>query len=428
MNEFLSKMKSTTSSNQKVKILQEYKNDTYIINVLKYTYDPFKQYHITTSTLDKHHSLKDVPQSRDIFELLDLLNNRILTGNNAIKEVNGFVQKYPNLKYLLYLILDRNLKVRVSVNLINKSIPDLIPTFNVSLAHRFDKKRFDLQKSEWYVSRKLDGVRCICVIEKGKSVKMYSRSGKEFNTLGNVIKEVEKINFQNNVVLDGEICMIDSDEKDHFQDIMKEIRRKNHTIPTSRVSFFVFDIISLDDFLVRKSKKTFKERLCDLQDLFKRFTFNTLRMVTQHKMNTLEGVLSYFQQGKTLNWEGLILRKNTVYEGKRTWNMMKMKDFYEDEYDVMSVHSDTMRYVQGGKEKEERMVSSITIKHKGNLIQVGSGFTIKERQYFHKYPQELMSSKVTVKYFEETLDNEGRVKSLRFPTIKTIHRSGIRTM
>ena len=41
---------------------------------------------------------------------------------------------------MLYLILDRNLKIRASVKLINKALPGLIPTFNVALANKYDEK------------------------------------------------------------------------------------------------------------------------------------------------------------------------------------------------------------------------------------------------------------------------------------------------
>ena len=65
---------------------------------------------------------------------------------------------------------------------INKAIhSDLIPTFKVALANAYNPKRVDFQSGDWYGSRKLDGVRCICRKEMN-TVTFFSRNGKEFTT------------------------------------------------------------------------------------------------------------------------------------------------------------------------------------------------------------------------------------------------------
>ena len=66
------------------------------------------------------------------------------------------------------------------------------------------------------------------------------------------------------------------------------------------------------------------------------------------------------------------------------------------------------------------MLSSVEIEHKGNTVNVGSGFTIGERLFFKENPEQLIGKTITVKYFEETSDCNGKA-SLRFPTIKAIH-------
>ena len=107
-------------------------------------------FNIKPKVLEKRKDLCNPDTKFDsLFDLLDSLNQRLVTGHKAIKETNGFIQNNPELKDLLYLILDRNLKVRVSTKLINKAIPGLIPTFNVALANKFDdktKKKIDLEK------------------------------------------------------------------------------------------------------------------------------------------------------------------------------------------------------------------------------------------------------------------------------------------
>jgi DNA ligase-1 len=60
------------------------------------------------------------------------------------------------------------------------------------------------------------------------------------------------------------------------------------------------------------------------------------------------------------------------------------------------------------------------IKHKDNIVRVGSGFAIDQRQEFYKYPKKILGKIITVQYFEESKNQDGGI-SLRFPTFKILH-------
>ena len=231
INAFLEKMNASSSSNDKVKIMSD--SSRIIRKTLYYTYNNYMQYNITPKVLDKRKDLCNRYTSQvNIFGLLDSLNQRLITGHKAIEETNGFILNNPEYKNLLYLILNRNLKIRASVKLINKACPGLIPTFNVALANKYDektKKKVDFEKDVWYVSRKLDGVRCLIVVDEKGKAKSFSRSGKQFHTLSVVENEIKELGVKN-VVYDGEMCIVDEGGNENFQSIMKEIGRKDHTI------------------------------------------------------------------------------------------------------------------------------------------------------------------------------------------------------
>ena len=157
-NEFISKMNESTSSNDKIETIRFCSKN--IRKVLYYTYNRFQQYYITPKLLDKRSDLcnKDT-KFQNVFTLLDSLNARMITGHKAIEETNGFLYKNSNYKEMLYLVLERNLKVRASIKLINKAIPNLIPEFNVALANKYDestKKKVDFNENVWFVSRKAE--------------------------------------------------------------------------------------------------------------------------------------------------------------------------------------------------------------------------------------------------------------------------------
>jgi len=161
LQDFIDNMRATSSSTEKVQIIKD--ASPFIHKVLEYTYNPFKQYYTTSKTCKKN-SDKCYYDGRDLypFELLDSLSDRKFTGHEAIALVNGWV---ANTAYgeLLYRIIDKNLDIRAGDKVINKAIPGLIPTFSVALAQEY-KGKCDWNDS-WYASRKLDGVRCLAVVD-----------------------------------------------------------------------------------------------------------------------------------------------------------------------------------------------------------------------------------------------------------------------
>jgi DNA ligase-1 len=120
------------------------------------------------------------------------------------------------------------------------------------------------------------------------------------------------------------------------------------------------------------------------------------------------------------NWEGFMLRKDVVYEGKRTKNLLKVKTFHDAEYTVTGVDYGPMSVVRNGKEVQETMLSQVWINHKGHEVKVGSGFNQEQRI---KYMTEnIIGKTITVQYFEETKNDKGGI-SLRFPTVKHIYEN-----
>ena len=105
-------------------------------------------------------------------------------------------------------------------------------------------------------------------------------------------------------------------------------------------------------------------------------------------------------------------------------NLLKVKTFHDAEYEVIDTEMGMFPLTLNGKECEEEMLSCVYIKHKDNVVRVGSGFTIEQRQYFYNNPDAILGKIITVQYFEETKNQEGGI-SLRFPTFKVLHGVGL---
>jgi DNA ligase 1 len=418
LKQFIEKMRATSSSLDKVEILKKQSN--FIKEVLEYTYSPYKQYNVTSETCKKNSKLVEMGPITPLFKLLDKLSNREATGHDAIKLVNRFAQSDDNFN-LIYDIIDKDLKIRAGSKVINKAFPNLIPEFNVALAQEY-KGKCDWNDG-WYASRKLDGVRCLAVVDGVGKCTLYSRMGKEFTTLNKIKHAIEATGIIN-YVFDGEICLLDKDGNEDFQSVMKELRRKDHQIENP--TFMIFDMIHKIDFDNGKSEdgSILSDRLHTLRTwLGPRYdTKETLRYLDQAVITDERHFDMWAQMATDNNWEGFMLRKDTFYEGKRSKNLLKVKKFFDAEYEVLGWDVDTHEVVRDGKSVSMTMLSQVWIEHKGHIVKVGSGFSQEQRlQYMDG---SIVGKTITVQYFEETKNDKGGI-SLRFPTVKHIYE-GVR--
>jgi DNA ligase-1 len=410
-------LNSTNGINDKKEILSKYKDNEFIKKVLFYTYNPTFQYYVTPENLEKNYNddLGILYIFNDLFEMLDILRKREVTGHKAINSVNDFCFRNEEYKDLIYKIIGKDLEIRMGDSLINKVIPDLIPTFDCALATDFDKVPVDFSKDNWISSRKLDGVRCLAIVDEFGKATLWSRQGNQFETLSKVIDEVEKLGLKD-MVLDGEICLTDANGNEDFQGIMKQIRKKGHTIDNPK--YLVFDMITGADFRSKSGSNKYLDRYVELTEVIK--GYNHISVVSQDLIADEAHYADLMNEADNNGWEGLILRKNVGYEGKRSKNMLKCKSFKDAEYKVIELEFGPFRMIENGLEVTKEVLSNVVIEHKGNRVSVGSGFSIAEREYFKANPDEILNKIITVKYFQETQNQTGSW-SLRFPTVKVIH-------
>ena len=416
IKDFVDKMRATSSSLEKIKILK--KQSRYIQSILEFTYNPYKQYHVTSKTCIKNKDIVTPYFGRTLFDLLEDLNSRHMTGHAAIGAINYYMKRLPKQEYkdLVFSIIDKDLKIRTGAKVINKAFPGLIPEFNVALAQEY-KGKCDWNDN-WYASRKLDGVRCLAVVDEEGKCTLYSRMGKELTTLNKVKEAIEKTCIIN-TVFDGEICLLDENGNEDFQGIMKELRRKDHQIENP--IFMIFDMIHKPNFDMGGGGPDLENRLHSLRSW----------ITTRHALNS--GVLRYLDQFQIIdddhferwnkmsvdnNWEGFMLRKNIGYEGKRSKNLLKVKKFFDAEYKVIDYDIEEHEVVRFGRQDTIPMLSQVWIEHKGHRVKVGSGWTQEQRlQYMDG---SIVGKTITVQYFEETKNDKGGI-SLRFPTVKIVH-------
>ena len=424
LQDFIDEMRSTSSATDKTAIIA--RSSAFIHDVIEATYNPYYQYYATSKTCKKRNDLVEEPivfGGLKLFDVLDALKNREVTGHDAIKLINTFVEGTAYGE-LIYKIIDKDLDIRVGASTINKAVPNLIPTFKVVLAQEY-KGKCDWN-DEWFASRKLDGVRCLAITDEDGKCTLYSRMGKELTTLDKVKDAIEATGIIN-TVFDGEICLVDEKGDEDFQGIMKQLRRKDHQIKNP--AYMVFDMLSRKEFINCKGDELLENRLHKLRSWCPEMNYdrddngelihlNILRNTEQIIINGDDHLETWNTIAEANNWEGVMLRKNVGYEGKRTKNLLKVKKFHDAEYEVIDFDIDDHEVVRDGKSETMKMLAQVWIEHKGHRVKVGSGWSQEQRlQYMDG---SIVGKIITVQYFEETKNDKGGI-SLRFPTMKMVH-------
>lgn len=379
----------------------------HIMEIFHAAYDPELKYGIRDVTAIGSsmpiHRLDEVDGWEVVSMMLNRLAIRDLVGNDAKREIVRVTNMFsPEDANIIAGIINKELHCGYTAGYAKRE-------YSVALAKEYDQKKHKLDGT-WLCSRKLDGVRCQVHITD-KTVRFISRTGKEFNIFSDDFKQKFLQYFTAGTVLDGEMCILNNGAED-FQAMVSLVHKKGILIDNAK--FHIFDCLTKEEFESGTSETTL---LCRLSRLCCGYSDELPFCVLQQFTYTPESFELAKKYAAEQGWEGLMLRKNTFYVGKRSTDLLKVKAFKDAEYIVKAVKLGEMDV---GRETKKNMLLSVDIVHKGNIVSVGSGFSIKQREEFGADQALILGKCITVKYFEETTNKNGGT-SLRFPTFKGVH-------
>ena len=452
IREILMSIKETAGTLDKKQILKDNMNDV-LQMIFEDTYSD-RKYHVKKYSVQETGDLT-LDKNYDTFHsMLEQLAERTVTGKSAIELVERTIGMYIlEDQWVLDGVMEKNLKIGISKDNFNDAMGNVIENFEVALAYNLEKvKGVDVLDGTYFASRKCDGARCITFATWDADNKTYnivfkSRQGKEFKTLDKLKPIMSKAlidmqldhlgdyNYFCNFVIDGEMCIVDENGDEHFNWIMKEITRKNHTIENPH--YKMFDILcpgivptaewnklGYTDNDFSSEGLVFEDRygmLCDFEYFIEEKQYASV--LEQELITSQEDFDRWSKKASDGEWEGFMLRKNTVYKSGRTKDLLKVKKFQDAEYIVEDVVIGKATYNKGGA-KEYDICSAIVINHKGNRVEVGSGLSFDQRIKWYNNPQEIIGKTITVQYFEETTNKNNNMISLRFPVLKYVYEDG----
>ena len=359
-------------------------------------------------------------------QLAESLYRRELTGNaarDAIKLTMDVATKAQwNDFYRRILIKD--LRCGVSEKTVNKVAKKLkkdqysVPVFECQLSHDAANHESKVTGKK-IVERKLDGVRCLTVVDhQSRTVTQYTRNGKVLENFNHITDYLSNYidEFGRSFVIDGEIMSAS------FQDLMKQVHRKDNVSAGDAV-LNVFDIVPLVEFKQGISVMGQRRRSAFLKNFENIFNDSGFIQIVPQKEFDFDVFTDkiefqdYMKEMIDAGYEGVMLKDpEGKYECKRSTNWLKMKPFIEVSLAVTAVEEGT------GKNEGRlgALVCEGTDDGKKIAVNCGSGFTDAQRnEYWEAYkedPKSIIGQVVEIRADAATLNQDSDdVWSLRFP-------------
>jgi len=192
------------------------------------------------------------------------------------------------------------------------------------LAHKYNPEKADYPA---YIQPKLDGVRCVFTKDGA-----YSRTGKEFKNVDHIKKDLEVVfNRYPNLILDGELY--NHGLKDDFEKIISLVRKtkptQDHRDEAAQlVQYHIYDVASFPH-ATYDWRMGFITRLTDSSVVR---TSPHLVIINTKVALDLDEAMSLHNYNLRSGYEGSIYRSiDGVYKNTRSWDLMKFKDFHDDE-------------------------------------------------------------------------------------------------
>lgn len=415
---FFDLLASTSSIKVKKQLLAERRDDGNVKKFLDYLLNPFFVTGISEKKIRKVVSVERPVQFHSFDELMAYVRKNHTGSDDILASVQAYLDGInPELRTFYIGIITKTIRIGCDTKTVNDAFGyEFIPQWEVQQAYQIGKLK--MNENEWFsLSQKLNGVRGTYF--EGK---LISRQGKEFIGLEHILGDIQQlIPNSDEWVIDGELIRKNAE---HVSD------NENFRLTTGilsqedgdkrQIQLVIFDILPKAEFLRGESKLRYRDRLEQLKDLgqrIKRRNLSNLRVVdvlyTGNDMSMISKCLNrMIVEGK----EGLILNRNCKYFTRRHNGILKVKQFYTVDLEIVDLEEGTGRL--------SGTLGAFVVRYKNNYLRVGSGMTDDQRKKFWDDGLNLIGRVIEVKYKDESYDRRTGLRSLQFPTFVQLRELG----
>lgn len=418
VKEFFDTLSGTASIKAKKQLLAEKRNDGNVKKFLDYLLNPFFVTGISEKRISKEIPKTSTIQFSSFHELMPYIRENHTGSDDILANVQVFLEGTEDELRSFYIgIITKSIRIGCDVKTVNEALGfELIPQWEVQQAYQIGKLK--MNENEWFsLSQKLNGVRGTYF-----DGKLISRQGKEFNGLDHILADIKRlIPNSEEWVIDGELIRKNIDhvsDNENFRLTAGIINQEDGN--KSLIQMVIFDILPKAEFLYGESKLRYRNRLEQLEAMrekIRRIRLTSLSVVdvlyTGTDVSMIETCLNQMiREGK----EGVMLNRNGKYFRKRHNGILKVKQFYTVDLEIVDLEEGTGRL--------SGTLGAFVVRYKGNYLRVGSGMTDKQRKEFWEEGISLIGRVIEVKYKDESLDKRTGHYSLQFPIFVQLRELG----
>ena len=329
----------------------------------------------------------DTISLEDALDKLSNISSRFVTGNEALNFLQEILSNLDaDDAYILERIIDKDCKIGLGTTYMNKVFKGLIEDTPYMGAVSFDEKkaRKVFEKGAKGISQiKMDGRYCNAIVRNGE-VEMESRQGEPTILTG--AKFLKELTSFEDCVLNGELTMdgvsryesngiiaslIDicskrdsrTDKENEKKISNFEDKHGSFTGALEKITYTVWDRLTIDEYFNKASKLKYAERLAYLERLIEGANSSSVKIIESAIVHNYAQAMNHFQEVLAAGEEGTILKAwdGEWKDGKPTWQIkMKLE---------MDVDLRITGFNYGGKgTKNEFLISSFNAESSDGLV------------------------------------------------------------
>lgn len=379
--EIINNLQNTAGNNTKVEILYSNKDNIFLKEFLRVTYDPRITFYITSKTYPLNILTSGQKQLDivDIEKFISLLANRGLTGNSAKEWLKSVLIQYTQeSQYLIKSLILKDIDAGISITTVNKVWKDLIKVqgyMRCSLPNAVKLSEWDWKKGV-YSQLKCDGM--FSSITNNQAI---TRNGSTFpfDLLPTSFKKEMK-NIPDGVTLNGELLVKRSGvtlSRKEGNGMLNSLLQGTALQDDCELHYVAWDI---EDYSL-----PYVDRFIEVLSLCNGEYFSHV----EYKMvYSLEQATQHFKEMLSQGQEGTVLKNpNGMWKDGTSKDCVKYKVEAELDMKVVGVVEGTGKY--------KGMLGALQLESECGLVKTdcGTGFSDKQRKEMFDSPPKIVAIK-----------------------------------
>lgn len=412
----LSDLSATKSRNEKAKILKAVVSDLLLTDVMhrvvRYAYDAEYDYGIKKFKKSADHL--QVAEFGEVFDLLDKLRERQLSGNAAKSAVEDLYHRLDSHGAEIFVrMLSHDLKCGVGPETFNKNLGECVYVHPYRKCSGFSKANLKKINLPAISQVKMDGAYNDVYVYPDK-IQIISRNGLEVkyklqpHLMAAIAIEAE------GYVLAGEALVWSEDRTRLLPRDEGNGYLSSDDIDLSRICLVFWDAIPIEehrwDTVSTEIDIDRFNRLVGIVNNINHVSNDQIRVVETRIVNSVDDIIKHFRESIERGEEGTVVKNFAgKWEHGESADCVKIKIVFDCDLEIVDV-------VEGTGKNQGRMGALIlrTVDNK-LMVNVGIGFSDKQRDDFYQNKENLPGCIVTVKANEITSKANSDVSSLFLP-------------